>query len=105
MQDILGLLNTLRRPRLLIRAAKLGADDYVRDTHLQRLLGYGRLPRNADALMQLIQSEAVVNAQRKDGDASYSLTRHLDLLIAMMGEARLLRASRESRAQQEAGSA
>ncbi|WP_050929801.1 DUF6477 family protein [Aestuariivita boseongensis] len=100
MQDILGLIDRLTRPRLLIRAARLGAADYDRDRHLPRLLGYGQVPRAADALMRLLQDEAVVNSQRKSGDASYSLTRHLDLLIAMMGEARILRASQESRARQ-----
>ena len=31
MQDILSLLSSLRRPRLLIRAARIGADDYRRE--------------------------------------------------------------------------
>ena len=99
MQDILGMLNQLKRPRLLIRAARLGADGYHRDAHLQRILGYGHLPRAADALMQLMQTEADLNDQRKSGDAGYSLTRHLDVLIAMMGEARILRASQIGRTQ------
>ena len=94
MQDLLSMLNTLRRPRLLIRAARLGAQDYSRNRHLQRLLGYGTLPRYAPALMRLIEIEGVHNEQRRNSDAGYSLPRHLDILIAMMGEAQLLRASR-----------
>ncbi len=42
MQDILSRMNALRRPRLLIRAARAGADDYMRAPHLARLLGYGK---------------------------------------------------------------
>ncbi|MFT5343104.1 MAG: hypothetical protein ACI9BH_002322 [Paracoccaceae bacterium] len=94
MQDLLSMLNTLRRPSLLIRVARLGAQDYSRNRHLQRLLGYGALPRNAPALMRLIEIEGGLNEQRRNSDAGYSLSRHLDILIAMMGEAHLLRASR-----------
>ena len=73
MQDLLGMLNSLRRPRLLIRAARLGAEEYRRDRHLQRLLGYGSLPRSAVALMRLIEIEREMNDQRREADAGYSL--------------------------------
>ncbi|HBS49231.1 MAG TPA: hypothetical protein DEA05_03655 [Rhodobacteraceae bacterium] len=94
MQDVMSILNGLRRPRLLIRAARHGAQEYDRTRHLQRILGYGTLPRHAEAVMRLVEMEGSVNAQRLRGEAGYSLTRHLDLLIALMGEARLLRATR-----------
>ncbi|MCB1311527.1 MAG: hypothetical protein KDK29_06385 [Sedimentitalea sp.] len=94
MQDILSMLNTLRRPRLLIRAARIGAQEYRRERHLQRLLGYGALPRPAAALLRLMEIEREMNEQRSGDEAGYSLTRHLDILIAMMGEAQLLRAMR-----------
>jgi hypothetical protein len=94
MHDLTTMLTTLRRPRLLIRTARIGARDYSRDRHLQRLLGYGALPRPAAALMQLIEIERALDDQRRDDDAGYSLPRHLDILIAMMGEAQLVAASR-----------
>lgn len=93
MQDVLTMMSTLTRPRLLIRAARIGADDYRRDKHLQRVLGYGRSLRNAEALLKLIELEVGINQMRDDGDASYSLVQHVDILIAMMGEARILRAT------------
>ena len=77
----------------MIRAARIGAQEYCRDRHLRRLLGYGALPRPAAALMRLIELERGQDEQRRDDDAGYSLTRHLDILIAMMGEAQLLRAT------------
>ncbi|MBE1282300.1 MAG: hypothetical protein GJ676_03215 [Rhodobacteraceae bacterium] len=94
MQDLLTMLTTLRRPRLLIRAARIGSQDYKRDRHLQRLLGYGNLPRPAAALMKLMELEREMDEARKKDEAGYSLPRHLDLLIAMMGEAQLLKAVR-----------
>ncbi|WP_375227659.1 DUF6477 family protein [Roseobacter sp. S98] len=93
MQDVLSMLHALRRPRLLMRAARIGADDYRRSTHLPRLLGYGNLPRHAASLLRLMEIEAGLNTQRLNGDTAYSLVRHVDVLIAMLGEARVLKAS------------
>ncbi|SMX48355.1 DUF6477 family protein [Maliponia aquimaris] len=91
MKDILGLLNDLRRPRLLIRAARIGAQDYRRNPHLHRLLGYGGLPRPGSALIQLMEIEVDLDDKRRAEDAAYSVSRHVEVLTAMMGEARLLR--------------
>lgn len=88
------MLKELRRPRLLIRAARHGAGEYNRDRHLQRVLGYGHAPRHTEAVLRLMEQEQALNTQRLEGDATYSLTRHLDVLIALMGEACLLRALR-----------
>jgi hypothetical protein len=90
MIDLHSLLAARRRPRLLVRAARLGACDYRRDVHLPRLLGYGPLPAPAPALMRLLEIEEEQNDRRRAGDAGYSLTRHLDVLIAVVGEAALL---------------
>lgn len=103
MQDVLGMMDRLTRPKLLIRAARLGAEDYKRDVYLPRVLGYGQVPRAADALMQLMQLEAALNDLRKTQNAGYSLPRHLDLLIAMVGEARILRSGQISRLHQGDG--
>lgn len=96
MQDILTMLNTLHRPRLMMRAARIGAQDYRRAAHLPRLLGYGVLPRHGAALLKLMDIEAALEEQRTQSDASYSLIRHLDVLIAMVAEARILRRAQAS---------
>ncbi|WP_299725576.1 DUF6477 family protein [uncultured Tateyamaria sp.] len=93
MQDILSMLNALHRPRLLIRAARIGAEDYRRAAHLPRILGYGQLPRHGNALMRLMEVEGELNALRLGEDSSYSLLRHIDVLIAIVGESRILRAA------------
>ncbi len=93
MQDLLTMLNTLHRPRLMMRAARIGAQDYRRASHLPRLLGYGILPRHGSALIKLMEMDAALEDQRVSCDASYSLIRHLDVLIAMVGEARELKAT------------
>lgn len=93
MQDVLTMLQHLHRPRLLMRAARIGAEDYRRGAHLPRLLGYGNLPRHAQALLRLMEIEAELNAQRMEDDSAYSLLRHIDILIAIVGEARVMQAA------------
>ena len=43
--------------------------------------------------MRLIEIEGSLEEQRTSADASYSLIRHVDVLIAMVGAARVLRAA------------
>ena len=93
MTDILLRLDRLRRPRLLIRAARLGAEEYRRDLHLPRLLGRGALPRSLAALQQLMDLEAAQDEARRQDAAGYSIMRHVETMIAVIGEARILRAT------------
>ncbi|EPX76209.1 DUF6477 family protein [Salipiger mucosus] len=95
MKDLLSLVKTLRRPRLLVRAARIGAEDYRREARLPRLLGLAALPRSASALLQLMELEADLDESRRRGDATYSVTRHVEVLSAVMGESRRLRAAGE----------
>lgn len=94
MQDILSILRTLKRPRLLISAARHGAQDYDRNRHLKRLLGGYNLPTPGAAALRLLEIERGHNTRRTTGDASYCVAEHIDVLIAIMGEARLLRTPR-----------
>ncbi|MBZ8119417.1 hypothetical protein KUD11_12270 [Roseovarius sp. LXJ103] len=93
MQETLNSLNGLRRPRLLIRAARIGASHYNRDMCLRGHFGYGALPRSTQALSRLVDMEAALEDQRRIKGAGYSVSRHVNVLIAMMGEARILRAA------------
>lgn len=93
MTDIFSLLSRLKRPALLIRAARCGVDQYNRNMHLLRLLAVATLPRSGPALIQLMEIEQDLDLQRRTDRCSYSCARHVEVLIAIMGEARLLRAS------------
>lgn len=93
MKDLLMKLDSMKRPRLLIRAARIGMAEYRRDVHLKRHLGHGPLPHGGAALARLVEIESELDDQRRARNAGYSSVRHVDLLIAMMGEARILRAS------------
>lgn len=97
MTNPLTLLNALRRPRLLIRAARFGMTEYRRERDLARLLHSNRLPAPGQALDTLMAQEEHLENTRVSGDASYSISRHIDLLIAMMAEARLIPAPRNGK--------
>lgn len=90
MTDFRSFLTNLRRPRLLIQAARFGICDYRRDRDLRRLIGTPQPPAPDRALPALIAAEEQAEATRRAGDAAYSITRHVDLMIALMAEARLL---------------
>ena len=90
MTDLLDRLRDLRRPRLLIRAARHGALDYNRDRDLRRIMRAESLPGPSRVLPRLMDLEAEIERTRKAGDSSYSIARHVDVLIALMAEARLV---------------
>lgn len=90
MSEQLADLTTLRRPGLLIRAARHGVAEYDRNRDLRRILRTPTVPTPKRALGELMTKEAEIEETRKTGDASYSVVRHLNTLIAMMAESRLL---------------
>lgn len=89
MSDFHAMLAQLRRPRILMRAARFGLDDYRRDRDLRRILGGTRSPEIT--VPHLLEEEERLEAIRQDGDAAYSVSRHVEVLIALMAEAQLLR--------------
>ena len=91
--DILQDVVALKRPSMLVRAAKEGALGYRRKAHLRRYFGEHQQRCGADLLKKIMQLEAEQNVQRKAVQAEYSITQHVDILIALIGEAQILRAS------------
>lgn len=91
MQDALGMIAALKRPRLLVRAARFGVDEYNRTHCLPRIFGDPTLPRPGEAVLRLLDVEAEMDARRRANAADYTIARHVEVLIALMGEARLIR--------------
>ena len=90
MSDIHTLLAELKRPRLLIRAARLGLAQYNRTRDLRRLMRSAAPSAPEAALTRLMEEEAQLEEVRKSGEAAYSLARHIEILIAILAEARLV---------------
>jgi hypothetical protein len=89
MSDIRVILANLRRPRLLMHAARFGLGDYRRDRDLRRLASLTGTPEQT--VETLLSVEEGLEETRLAGDAGYSVARHIEVLIALLAEARLLR--------------
>jgi hypothetical protein len=89
MTDCRTMLASLRRPRLLMRAARFGLVEYRRERDLRRYVAGMASPE--DTVSSLMSVEARLEATRIAGDAAYSVARHIEVLIALLAEAQLLR--------------
>ncbi len=76
----------LRRPKLLVSAARAGLPGWNRRRHLRRLLKSDVLPAPGAALDRLHAEEARLDAARRDGHAEYDMQRHIMVLIAILAE-------------------
>jgi Family of unknown function (DUF6477) len=85
MCDIPAVLETIRRPRLLMQAARIGMGAYRRGRDLRRLIG-GEAPTD-QAIARLIFEEHKQEISRIAGTAEYSPARHIELLAALIAEA------------------
>lgn len=90
MQDLFAQVRSLKRPKLLVSAARFGLEAYNRRAALPRLLGGEPPERPGQAMVQLLDREAELEAQRASRAADYSIATHVETLIALMGEASLL---------------
>ncbi len=98
MPDFLQLIADLKRPKLLIRAARVGLADYNRARDLKRLTRSQSVPSPDRAMARLLAEENLMEETRLRGDAGYSFARHIELLIALIAEARLLLRGLEAQA-------
>jgi hypothetical protein len=89
MSDYMRIFNTLRRPNLLIRAARIGQTSYRRDRDLKRVLATGRTPGLSAGLGALLSLERDLEEGRVDGNTTYSISKHVEVLTALIAEASL----------------
>lgn len=94
MADPIPLVQSLRRPRLLLQAARHGLSDYNRDRVLRRITRAASLPCPQGAVASLLTVEAQLEQARRTEDAGYSVARHVEVLIALLAETLLLNDTR-----------
>ncbi|MBK4217799.1 hypothetical protein JJJ17_17840 [Paracoccus caeni] len=78
----------LRRPGLLIRAAREGQSGWRRSRDLPRLLHQEGCPPVGACLPRLRAEEEVQNHARLTRQAGYDMHRHVMLMIAILAEMR-----------------
>lgn len=83
----------IRRPGLLVRAARAGLRGYRRDPHLAELLPAADPERDpGGTLARLREIERGCEAARRAGAAEYSPAWHVSILAALLAETRALAA-------------
>ena len=92
---VLSDLAAIRRPRLLLRTARHGTADYRRETDLRRILRLPAAPPPGVATLHcLIELEAQHDAMRTrpldEVGNPWRAARHVEILIALIAEARLM---------------
>jgi len=88
MNDFRTTVQQMQRPRMLIRAARMGLADYHRERDLRRLGHMSLQPE--ESMPHLLLQEGRIEEKRRAGEMGYSIMQHIDVLIAIMAEARLL---------------
>ncbi|MBA3324586.1 MAG: hypothetical protein H0T41_04735 [Rhodobacteraceae bacterium] len=90
MTEFAATLTELRRPKILIRAARAGMTDYRRDRDLKRLVRDARGAVPHDAMTPLLAEENRLEEHRTSAGGAYNIQRHVAVLTAILAEARLL---------------
>ena len=93
MRHIELRLNTLKRPKLMLEAARNGLARYDPSRHLPVLLGGSLHRRKTGQLDCLLDIEETYNRLRKEKRAEYSPARHIRYLIAILAECSSLKNS------------
>lgn len=88
MTDFNAKVQQLQRPKMLIHAARMGLADYRRERDLRR---FGQISMQPEKILpHLLDEEGRIEEKRRRGEMGYSIAQHVDILIALMGELRLL---------------
>ena len=97
MRHIELRLNTLKRPKLILEAARNGLAGYDPGRHLPALIGRSLHRSKIGQLDCLLDMEENYNRLRKEKRAEYSPARHLQYLIAKIAEYTNLKKTKDQR--------
>lgn len=79
-------ITKFKRPRILVKAARIAMQNQDRAKLVSRVLGCSDLPPASVTVERLRAREEEMNAARLAGDASYDIQRHITVLAALMIE-------------------
>ena len=71
MRDLIGMISALKRPGVLVRTAKISADEYRRDVHLRRILKSDAPAKTGEAILRILEIESEINERRIANHAEY----------------------------------
>lgn len=88
MIELAATLTELRRPKILIRAARAGVTEYRRERDLKRLVRDAKGLAPNEPIAPLLAEENRLEEHRTTGGATYNIQRHVAVLTAILAEAR-----------------
>ncbi|NPD15701.1 hypothetical protein HOY34_10855 [Xinfangfangia sp. D13-10-4-6] len=88
MPDFRAALSEIRRPGLLMRAVRFALKDYRRASVLKRLAPHEN--RSDRIISRLFETEARLEEIRRSGHSTYAISDHIEVLVALIAETRLL---------------
>lgn len=88
MSDFVNRVAQIRRPGLLMRAVRFGLADYRRASFLKRYAPGETAPERV--LPRLIEAEERLEETRRRGDTTYSISDHIEVLVALIAELRCM---------------
>ena len=91
----MDVLNGMTRPKILLKAAKIGLKYYSRKKDQKRLLGTQKLLNPEQAVKGLIRREVELEEYRVMGNAAYNMKLHIHIMAALLQEVYLY--SKESK--------
>lgn len=86
MQDSKFELSMLKRPKILITAARIASRTYRRSRDLSAVLGYSHPTSDRLIRQKLFDLEHMINQKRRMNGASYDLKILVQVLSAIMAE-------------------
>ncbi len=84
------MISAIRRPRILVRTARIGLEWYRRERDLKKLINTLTTPAPEQAVEKLAAAERELEEVRAAGHAHYDVQRHVAVLTALLGELRLV---------------
>ena len=82
-------LQSLNRPKLLVRAAQVWLPEFNRERSMRRIFPGMVPPAPGRGFEALVEQEQAIDQIRREGAAAYSAARHIEILVALIVEARL----------------
>lgn len=84
MNNIQTQLNALQRPKLLIRAARVGVKDFQVDRDLRKINGSAEQKSTPKLIDALFLEELRLNEERLQNDPAYNVRNHIRALTALI---------------------
>lgn len=90
MTKELNILADIRRPRILVRTARIAGQHYHREAALRKIFGALRPKHQEGVVLALLQRETELEELRQHADASYKAQTHVHVLATLIIENRRL---------------